>query len=306
MELIKRTLQDISEVPNILQTFAKRSRNVFPPIAKDSMHRLLINKVTWVIILILLLPCILGFIIYYQTDQDRQFQDIDGDKIYYNSDGDLIHEEKIDAFTEWAYMIIIILVAAIIAILFSSELINEEYEKKTMQLLRTTPIHSFEILLYRYITGVICMFGILGIASIMLYYTTMMPSGLHGILENLDVLLMVLKVLLFESIAFMAVFCMFTIYFEKPFLVGIIYWAVWERIVSTGNYQKLTVTHYLDSIMFDSAKNMNLDMDADFFNLLNSNNDVIATEPLNAILVILIFAIFALWFGARGIANKQF
>tara|TARA_Y100001960_G_scaffold284814_1_gene320867 strand:- start:1239 stop:2159 length:921 start_codon:yes stop_codon:yes gene_type:complete len=306
MELIKRTLQDISEIPTMLQTFAKRSRNVFPPIAKDSMYRLLINKVTWVIILILLLPCILGFIIYYETDQDRQFEEIDGDKIYYNPDGDLIHEEKIDAFTGQAYMIIIILVAAIIAILFSSELINEEYEKKTMQLLRTTPVHSFEILLYRYITGVICMFGILGIASIMLYYTTMMPSGLHGILENLDVLLMVLKVLLFESIAFMAVFCMFTIYFEKPFLVGIIYWAVWERIVSTGNYQKLTVTHYLDSIMFDSAKDMNLDLDADFFNLVNSNDEIIATEPLNAILIIIIFAIFALWIGARGIANKQF
>ena len=306
MEIIKRTLEDVSQIPAMLQTFAKRSRNVFPPIAKDSMYRLLINKVTWIIIAILLLPCLLGFIIYYQTDQDRQIQNIDGEKIYYNSDGEIIHEKNIETFAGQNYMIIIIIVAVIVAIVFSSELINEEYEKKTMQLLRTTPIHPFEILFYRYITGVICMFGILGLGSILLYYTTMMPSGLHGILENLDVLSLMLKVLLFESIAFMAVFCIFTVYLEKPFLVGIIYWAVWERIVSTQNYQKLTVTHYLDSIMFDSAKDMNLGVDADFFNLVNSSGDVIATEPLNAMLTIILFAIFALWFGARGIAKKQF
>ena len=306
MEMIKRTLEDVSQIPTMLQTFAKRSRNVFPPIAKDSMYRLLINKVTWIIIAILLLPCLLGVMIYYQTDEDRQIQNIDGDKVYYNSDGELIHEEKIETFAGQNYMIIIIIVAVIVAIVFSSELINEEYEKKTMQLLRTTPIHSFEILLYRYITGVICMFGILGLGSILLYYTTMMSSGVHGILENLDVLALMLKVLLFESIAFMAVFCIFTVYFEKPFLVGIIYWAVWERIVSTQNYQKLTVTHYLDSIMFDSAKDMNLGADAEFFNLVNSSGDVIATEPLNAMLTIILFAIFAIWFGARGIANKQF
>ena len=187
MEMIKRTLENVAQIPTMLQTFAKRSRNVFPPIAKDGMYRLLVNKVTWVIIAILLLPCLLGVMIYYQTDEDRQIQNIDGDKVYYTSDGELIHEEKIETFAGQNYMIIIIIVAVIVAIVFNSELINEEYEKKTMQLLRTTPIHSFEILLYRYITGVICMFGILGLGSILLYYTTMMSSGVHGILENLDV-----------------------------------------------------------------------------------------------------------------------
>tara|TARA_B100000029_G_scaffold469088_1_gene506671 strand:+ start:174 stop:1094 length:921 start_codon:yes stop_codon:yes gene_type:complete len=306
MEMIKSILRDISEIPAMLQIFAKRSGNVFPPIAKDSMHRLLINKVTWVIVAILLLPCLLGVVIYYQTDQDRQSETVDGEKLYYDSDGNLIHEEKRDAFADQAYAIIIIIVAVITAILFSSELINEEYERKTMQLLRTAPIHSFEILLYRYITGVICMFGILGIGSILLYYSIMMPAGLHGVLENLDVLLLILKVLLFECIAFMAIFSVFTIYFEKPFLVGIIYWAIWERIVSTQNYQKLTITHYLDSVAYDSAKGMNLDADAESFNLVNSKGDIIATEPLIAMLVIIVFAIFAIWIGAKGIANKQF
>ena len=96
------------------------------------------------------------------------------------------------------------------------------------------------------------MFGILGLNAILFYYTTMMPSGTHGIIENLDVLLMVLQVLFFESLAFIAIFCVFTAYLEKPYLVGILYWIIWESFVSGQNYQKLTITHYLNSILFDS------------------------------------------------------
>lgn len=136
---------EISKMPATIQSLAKRSVNLFPPIAKDCTHRLLVNKVTWVIIAILLLPCILGLVIYYETNNDRQVQEIDGEKIYYTNDGALIHEEKREDYEYQSNLIVISFVAIIMAILFSSELINEEYENKTMQLLRTTPIHSFEI-----------------------------------------------------------------------------------------------------------------------------------------------------------------
>ena len=298
--------EKISEIPTAIQNFAKRSVNLFPPIAKDCTYRILMNKVAWVIIVILLLPCILGLVIYYETEDSRQVQNNDGEKIYYNNDGNLIHEEKREDFVDQSDLIVISFVAIIMAILFSSELINEEYENKTMQLLRTTPIHSFEILLYRYIAGVLCMFGILGIYSIIFYLTTMMGSGQHGIIENLDVLLLILKVLLLESIAFMGIFCVFTIYFNRPFLIGIAYWIIWESIVSGQNYQKLTVTHYLNSILFDSTKEMSWDVVASDYNLVNSKNDIIATEPLTAVLIIVIIAIITLILGTRGLSNRQF
>jgi ABC-type transport system involved in multi-copper enzyme maturation permease subunit len=297
--------EKISEIPTAIQNFAKRSVNLFPPIAKDCTYRLLMNKVAWVIIVILLLPCILGLVIYYETEDSRQVQNNDGKKIYYNNDGNLIHEEKRKDFVNQFDLIVISFVAIIMAILFSSELINEEYENKTMQLLRTTPIHSFEILLYRYITGTLCMFGILGIYSILFYLTTMMPSGQHGIIENLNVLLLILKVLLFESIAFMGIFFVFTIYFNRPFLIGIAYWIIWESIVSGQNYQKLTITHYLNSMMFDSTKEM-WKVEASDYNLVNSKNDIIATEPLTAMLIIIIITLIMLFLGTRGIAKRQF
>ena len=66
MEIVEK----ISEIPEIIQTFAKRSKNVFPPIVKNCLYQLLVNKITWVLVALLLLPCILGIIVYYQTDEN--------------------------------------------------------------------------------------------------------------------------------------------------------------------------------------------------------------------------------------------
>ncbi len=302
MEIIDK----IGKLPDIVQSFAKRSKNLFPPIAKDCIYRLLVNKITWIVVAILLLPCVLGVVIYFQTDEDRQVRESNGEKVYYDEDGDLIHEDAREEFLNIFDLFVISFVAIIMAIIFSSELINEEFENKTMQLLRTTPIHPFEIILHRYLAGVISMFAILGLNAIIFYYAVMMPSGTHGILENLDVLLMVLQILLFESLAFIAIFCVFTTYLEKPYLVGIIYWIVWESFVSTQNYQQLTITHYLNSMIFNSTKAMGWDVQASDFNLVNSNEEILATEPFTAMLIIVVIAILSLILASRGIANRQF
>mgnify|MGYP001174964630 CR=1 FL=1 len=302
---------EIKNLGNEIMMFAKRSKNLFPPIAKDCTYRLLVNKMTWVLIGLLLLPCLFGIVLYNEFANEREYEMQDGDKVYLFADDNEnlvpLHIDLRENFVSQSDLFNISFVAIIIAILFSSELINEEYTQKTMQLLRTTPIHSFEILLYRYIAGVLCMFGILGIYSIIFYLTTMMGSGQHGIIENLDVLLLILKVLLLESIAFMGIFCVFTIYFNRPFLIGIAYWIIWESIVSGQNYQKLTITHYLNSILFDSTKEMDgWNVVASDYGLVNSKDDIIATEPLTATLIIVIIAVITLFLGTRGLSNRQF
>ena len=113
------------------------------------------NKITWIVVAILLLPCVLGVVIYFQTDEDRQVQESNGEKIYYDEDGDLIHEDAREEFLNIFDLFVISFVAIIMAIIFSSELINEEFENKTMQLLRTTPIHPFEIIFHRYLLNLI-------------------------------------------------------------------------------------------------------------------------------------------------------
>mgnify|MGYP000847109083 CR=1 FL=1 len=304
---IKRILPEIVDI-------GKRAKNLAPPIIKDCNYRLLANKLTWILIAILLLPCLLGVWVYYDFSDERQMQEINGEKIYYDEDGEPLHEEGRVAFLELSQLFSIGFIGIIMAIMFSSELINEEYSQKTMNVLRTTPIRSIEILLYRYFSGVFCMISILTMATILFYMSLMSPSGIHGLIEELDVLWLVIKVIILESVAFMGVFCLITIYFERPFLIGIVYWIIWESIVSGQNYQKITITHYLDSIIFDSIKKMGWYNDgftsekqiASDYGLLNSKEEIIATEPLSAILILTIIALITLFLGARGIAKRQF
>ena len=84
-----------------------------------------------------------------------------------------------------------------------------------------------------------------------------------------------LKVIILESVAFMGVFCLINIYFERPFLIGIVYWIIWESIVSGQNYQKITITHYLDSIIFDSMLDEGKDVsNYDREDLMNEKYDL--------------------------------
>tara|TARA_B100000029_G_C17405805_1_gene898835 strand:- start:22 stop:948 length:927 start_codon:yes stop_codon:yes gene_type:complete len=302
----------LSEVTKIV----KRSANLAPPIIKDCSYRLWMNKLTWVLIVILLLPCLLGIWSYYEFSDQRQVQEIDGEKIYYDKDtGEPLHEEGRDIFLELSQLFSIGFVGIIVAIMFSSELINEEYNQKTMNLLRTTPIRPIEILFYRYISGVFSMLTILSLASILFYVILMMTAGIHGIIEELDVLWLVIKIIILESIAYIGIFCLITIYFERPFFLGIIYWILWEGIISGQNYQKITVTHYLDSILFDGVKKMGWNSVgsstyeedlATEYGLINSKDEIIASEPMIAILVLCLVAIITTLWGARGIAARQF
>jgi len=306
------------EMKNIIvevTKIGKRSKNLAPPIIKDCNYRLFMNKLTWILIFILLLPCLLGLWFYYDMSDQRQVQEINGEKIYYDVEGEPLHEEGRIAFLELSQLFSIGFVGIVVAIMFSSELINEEYNQKTMNLLRTTPIRPVEILLYRYLSGVFCMFTILSFASILFYIILMMTAGIHGIIEEIDVLWLIIKIIMFESIAYIGIFCLITIYFERPFLLGILYWIVWESLVSSQNYQKITVTHYLDSILFDGIKKMGWNTNgyltyekdlASDYGLMNSKDEIIASEPMIAIFALCFIATITILLGARGIAARQF
>ena len=48
-----------------IMMFVKRSKNLFPPIAKDCTYRLLVNKMTWVLIGVVVLISVTGALIRY-------------------------------------------------------------------------------------------------------------------------------------------------------------------------------------------------------------------------------------------------
>ena len=293
-----------------------RSKNLGIPIVKDCIYRLLMNKLTWILILILVLPGLLGLWAYTNDKDERQVQEVDGENIYYynnNAEFELvglpIHENVREVFIEISSLFVIKFIGVLMAIMFASELINEEFNRKTIQILRTTPISPLEIIFYRYIAGVICMFSLLAVTSLIYYLITMMNAGFYGIKEEYDILLLVIKIIIIESIAYLGIFILISVYFDRPFFLGIIYWMLWETIVSGGNYQQITVSHYLDSILFKGLENMNWDVLAEDYGLIKTagNNTVeLVTEPLTAIIIIFITAMATIWISAKGMEKRQF
>ena len=300
------------EIKDILN----RSRNLGRPIIKDAILRLLMNKLTWILILILLLPGLLGLWAYTNDKDERQVQKINGENIYYYNDnanfelvGLPIHENVREDFIDISNVFVIKFIGVLMAIMFASELINEEFNRKTIQILRTTPISPLEIIFYRYIAGVICMFSVLAVTSLIYYLIIMMNAGFYGIKEELDVLVLVIKIVMMESIAYIGIFILISVYFDRPFFLGIIYWMLWEMIVSGGNYQQITVSHYLDSILFKGLENMNWDVLAEDFGLIKTagNNTVnLVTEPLTAVIIVFIATMATIWISAKGMEKRQF
>ena len=290
------------EMRRIIERFTK----LFPPIFKDCSYRLITNKLIWVLIAILILPCALGLLVYYEFSDDRLSEEVDGDTIYYNDDGGLLHEDLRGTFLTFSEFFGMGFIALLLGIMFSSELISEEYNNKTMQLFRTSPIHPLEIITYRYLTGVITGVILLGLYSSLLYIVIMMGAGIHGIIEDLNVLLLVIKIILLSWIGFLSIFCAINVYFERPYLICFIYWLLWEQIISGQNYQQLTITHYINSITYDALLEMKWNITASDYGLVNSNGDIIATDPLISTIIIIFIAIFFVFVGSRGIAAKQF
>ena len=283
-----------------------RAPVLFSPIFKDCAYRLITNKVTWILVAILMLPCALGLLVYYEYSDDRISEEVDGETIYYTDDGFMLHEELRETFLELSRFFGMGFIALLLGIMFSSELISEEYNIKTMQILRTSPIHPIEILAYRYVSGIITGVALLGLYSTIFYITVMMGAGIHGIMEELELLALVIKIIMLNWVGFLSIFCAINVYFERPYLICFIYWLFWEQIISGQNYQQLTMTHYTNSIIYDSLTEMGWIVTADDYGLVNSNNDTIATDPLLSTLIIIIIGILFIFIGSRGIAAKQF
>ena len=306
----------------INSNFFRRFKNLFPPIYKDCTYRIIKNKLTWIMIVMLLLPTALifyGGLTEYGTfglEDKRESTTIDGDKVYYTEDGEIMHEYlalnifygfstglgELPGFTLGLFGILLI-------IMISSEIIGEEYTAKTMNILRTTPISPFEILAYRYMSAVIGTVSILGSYTILFYIMVMQFSGIHGIMEELDVLVLVLKLIVLEAIAFVGIFCMVAVYTNRAFIISFAYWLLWEGLIpvlAPNVLQKFTVSHYLNSVEFEGAKSLGWEVNEATYFLRDSAGDSIATEPLAATFVFIFIASLTLLLGSVGIANRQF
>ena len=84
---------------------------------------------------------------------------------------------------------------------------------------------------------------------------------------------------------------------------------LWEMIVSGGNYQQITVSHYLNSILFQGLENMGWDVLTKDYGLIKSaGNETVdlVTDPFTAAVIITILALITIGISAKGIERRQF
>ncbi len=112
-----------------------------------------------------------------------------------------------------------------------------------------------------------------------------------------------------ESIAYIGIFILISVHFDRPFFLGIVYWMLWEMIVSGGNYQQITVSHYLNSILFKGLGNMNWNVSAEDYGLVKTAGETttdLVTDPLTAVIIVFIMALVTIWISAKGMERRQF
>ncbi|MEE3276895.1 MAG: hypothetical protein VX193_03590, partial [Candidatus Thermoplasmatota archaeon] len=132
----------------------ERLLQVGRPIFLDGIRQFLLARSTLIIAALLLTPCLLSGWYWYDNRGEAETQVIDGDPL---------HEFMADMFYGLAFHVYLPMVIALVALLGAAELLDSEFQKNTMQLLRTSPVRMYEILLPKLLAGTVGTFLAVGV-----------------------------------------------------------------------------------------------------------------------------------------------
>ena len=289
----------------------ERMLQVGRPIFLDGIRQFLLARSTLIIAALLLTPCLLSGWYWYDNRGETETQVINGEEVRVSFDGEPLHEFMADMFYGLAFHVYLPMVMALVALLGAAELLDSEFQKNTMQLLRTSPVRMYEILLPKLLAGTVGTFLAVGVPLTCLYFALLVHAGSFGLREHLPLLWAALGTLLLASLAYSGIFLLINALVRRPLPVSLVYWLVWEVIMSGGSSQRFTVMHYLRS--FALPRLDYLGIVADDLNLAIENTSgnlpelvSIATDSLQAVAVLLVLTAVAMLLSTRLLERKQF
>ena len=277
------------------------------PVFLDGIWQFLLARSTLIIAALLLTPCLLSGWYWYDTRGDVETQVIDGEEVR-TYDGEELHTFMAKVFYGLAFHIYLPLVVALVALLGAAELLDSEFRQKTMQLLRTSPVRMYEILLPKLLAGTLGTFVAVGTPLTVIYLALLAHGGSFGLREHLPLLGAALGALLLASLAYSGIFLLINALVRRPLPVSLVYWLVWEVMLANGGSQRFTVMHYLRSFALPRldylgivAEDLNLTIESTSGELVS-----IATDPLQAVAVLLALTAVGILLTARLLERKQF
>ncbi len=280
------------------------------PIFLDGVRQFLLAQSTLIIAALLLTPCLLSGWFWYDSRSEVEMQVIDGDEVRV-WDGEVVHELMANMFYGLMFYIYLPLVVGLVALLGAAELLNSEFRQNTLQLLRTSPVRMHEILLPKLLAGTIGTFVAVGGPATILYLALLANSGSYGLREHLPLLGAVLGTLLLASLAYSGVFLLINALVRRPLPVSLVYWLVWELMLGNGDSQRFTISHYLRSFALPRLKYFEIDADgmgltAETISGEFATTVSIATDPWQAVGVLLVVTSVAFMLASRLLERKQF
>ena len=280
------------------------------PVFLDGIRQFLLARSTLIIAALLLTPCLLSGWYWYDTRGDVETQVIDGEEVR-TYDGEELHTFMAKVFYGLAFHIYLPLVVALVALLGAAELLDSEFRQKTMQLLRTSPVRMYEILLPKLLAGTLGTFVAVRLPLTGIYLALLVNAGSFGLRLHLPLLGAALGTLLLASLAYSGIFLLINALVRRPLPVSLVYWLVWEVMLANGGSQRFTVMHYLRSFALPRldylgivADDLNLTIEIMSGGLPELVS--IATDPLQAVAVLLALTAVAILLSARLLERKQF
>jgi len=280
------------------------------PVFRDGVRQFLLARSTLIIAALLLTPGLLSGWFWYDSRGKVETQVIAGDEVRV-FEGEVLHAVMADQFYGLAFHLYLPLVVALVALLGAAELLNTEFKQKTMQLLRTSPVRMYEILLPKLLAGTLGTFVAVGTPLTVIYLALLAHGGSFGLREHLPLLGAVLGTLLLASLAYTSIFLLINALVQRPLPVSLVYWLVWEVMLASGDSQRFSIMHYLRSFALPRldylgivADDLNLAIESTSGGLTELVS--IATDPWQAVGVLLALTTVAMLLSARLLERKQF
>lgn len=280
------------------------------PVFRDGVRQFLLARSTLIIAALLLTPGLLSGWFWYDSRGKVETQVIAGDEVRV-FEGEVLHAVMADLFYGLAFDLYLPLVVALVALLGAAELLNTEFKQKTMQLLRTSPVRMYEILLPKLLAGTLGTFVAVGTPLTAIYLALLAHGGSFGLREHLPLLGAVLGTLLLASLAYTSIFLLINALVQRPLPVSLVYWLVWEVMLASGDSQRFSIMHYLRSFALPRldylgivADDLNLAIESTSGGLTELVS--IATDPWQAVGVLLALTTVAMLLSARLLERKQF
>jgi ABC-type transport system involved in multi-copper enzyme maturation permease subunit len=280
------------------------------PVFRDGVRQFLLARSTLIIAALLLTPGLLSGWFWYDSRGKVETQVIAGDEVRV-FEGEVLHAVMADLFYSLAFDLYLPLVVALVALLGAAELLNTEFKQKTMQLLRTSPVRMYEILLPKLLAGTLGTFVAVGTPLTAIYLALLAHGGSFGLREHLPLLGAVLGTLLLASLAYTSIFLLINALVQRPLPVSLVYWLVWEMMLASGDSQRFSIMHYLRSFALPRldylgivADDLNLAIESTSGGLTELVS--IATDPWQAVGVLLALTTVAMLLSARLLERTQF